>query len=68
MTDQSAEHDARDEALSILHPIIEGVGVGGRCRWSSDNLCPHYSLTLVAVVALDQAGLLVTRPGTQVEP
>ena len=52
-----------DDAVRLLHPIIEGVGVGGWCRWSTPGLCPHHGLARAAARALDEAGLLRNPPG-----
>lgn len=43
-------------ARDLIHPIIEGVGTGLRCRWQMDTLCPAYHQAQAVVEALHDAG------------
>lgn len=47
-----------DQVVSALHPIIEGVGINGRCQWQVDSFCHAYHQARAAAAELQSKGLL----------
>lgn len=61
MIDNTTENDRT--TVAVLHPLIEGLGKGGHCRWQTPNLCPAYHQAQIAADELRAHGLLANPPG-----